>query len=198
MPARSPTTPKDHDAAIFLRDRAGRPNGAGAGTQLDYMCIQAVAIRTGHFSPTSSRMHRRLVPAALIPFLVLTVAPGACGGSNSDESGGEILSLELTEENGSGQAGTAVITPLNSERARIIMEIDHPPDVPQPAHVHPGPCGNLGDPVAALESLVDGRSETIVPMSLAELQRGGLVVHVHKSEADFEVSVACAALPADG
>lgn len=142
-------------------------------------------------------MHRRLVPAAaLIPLLVLTVAGGACGGSDRDESGGETLSLELTEENGSGQSGTAFISPVDSERARIVMEVDHPPDVSQPAHVHPGPCGNLGDPVAALESLVDGRSETIVPMSLAELQRGGLVVHAHKSEAEFEISVACAAIPA--
>ena len=140
-------------------------------------------------------MHRRLVPAALIPLLALIVAGGACGGSDRDESGGETLNLELAEENGSGQSGTALITPVDSERAQIVMEVDHPPDVPQPAHVHPGPCGNLGDPVAALESLVDGRSETIVPMSLAELQRGGLVVHAHKSEAEFEVSVACAAIP---
>lgn len=131
----------------------------------------------------------------LVP-LALTVASGACGGSDLDERGGETLTLELTQENGSGQSGTAVITPVDSERARIVMEIDRAPDVPQPAHVHPGPCGNLGDPVAALESLVDGRSETIVPVSQAELQRGGLVVHAHRSEAEFEVSVACAAIPA--
>lgn len=137
-------------------------------------------------------MHRKLVPVLL---LSLAVAVSACGGSDRDESGGETLNLELTEENGSGQSGTAVISPVDGERARIVMEVDHPPDAPQPAHVHPGPCGDLGDPVAALESLVDGRSETIVPMSLAELRRGGFVVHAHKSEAEFEVSVACAAIP---
>lgn len=130
--------------------------------------------------------------------LALAVAVGACGGSDGDESGGGILSLDLTEENGSGQSGTAVISPVDAGRARIVMEIDHPPNVPQPAHVHPGPCGDIGDPVAALESLVDGHSETIVPMSVAELRRGGLVVHAHKSEAEFEISVACVEIPAAG
>ena len=43
--------------------------------------------------------------------------------------------------------------------------------------------------------LLDGRSETIVPLSLAELQAGGLVVHAHKSDAEFEISVACAPIP---
>jgi hypothetical protein len=139
-------------------------------------------------------MHRKLVPAVLLSLLVgFTV--GACGGSDGDESGRGSLRLELVEENGSGQSGTAVLSTVNGDRARIVMEIDHPPDEPQPAHVHPGPCGDLGDPIAALESLVNGRSETIVPMSLAELQRGGLVVHAHKSESEFDVSVVCAAIP---
>ena len=130
--------------------------------------------------------------------LSLAVAVAACGGSDSDEGAKGTLRLELAEESESGQSGTAIISPVDGETTRIVMEIDHPPDLPQPAHVHPGPCGNLGDPIAALESLVDGRSETVVPMSLAELQRGGLVVHAHKSEAEFEVSVVCAAIPAAG
>jgi hypothetical protein len=127
--------------------------------------------------------------------LAVAVAAGACGGSESDEGAGGTVRLELVEENKSRQSGTAVISPVDGERTRIVMEVNHPPDLPQPAHVHPGRCGNLGDPIAALESLVNGRSETIVPISLADLQRGGLVVHAHKSEAEFDVSVACAAIP---
>jgi hypothetical protein len=137
-------------------------------------------------------VHRRLLPVVLVS---LAVAAGACGGSDSDEEAGGPMRLELVEENESGQSGTAVISPVDGESARIVMEVARAPDVPQPAHVHPGPCGNLGDPIAALESLVNGRSETIVPISLADLQRGGLVVHAHKSEAEFEVSVVCAAIP---
>jgi hypothetical protein len=145
-------------------------------------------------SPTEEQVGK-LAPAIVLP-LAAAFAVAACGRSDGGESGGGSVRLELAEEDGSGQSGTAVISAVGDERAKVVVELDNPPDVPQPAHVHPGPCGNLGDPVAALESLVDGRSETIVRMSLAELQRGGLVVHAHKSEAEFDVSVACAAIPA--
>jgi hypothetical protein len=126
-------------------------------------------------------------------FLSLLLVAGAlllagCGG-------GDGLTLELAEQNGSGQAGSATLTPVGDGRTRIVMELSNAPEVAQPAHVHPGPCDDLGPPVAGLESLVDGRSETIVPLSLAELQAGGLVVHAHKSDAEFEISVACAPIP---
>jgi hypothetical protein len=142
-----------------------------------------------------NRVFRRLVPVVL---LSLAVVAAACGGSGSDEGAGGTVRLELAEQNESGQSGTAVISPVDGERTRIVMEVDHPPGLPQPAHVHPGRCGDLDDPIAALESLVNGRSETIVPMSVADLQRGGLVVHAHKSEAEFDVSVVCAAIPSAG
>jgi hypothetical protein len=126
---------------------------------------------------------------------------GACGGSDDeDEAGGAdtALSLELMEQNGSGQSGTATLTPVGDERTKIVMELSNPPAVPQPAHVHPGPCDDLGDPVAALANLVRGRSETTVPLSFAELRRGDLVVHAHKSEREFPISVACAPIPEAG
>jgi hypothetical protein len=127
---------------------------------------------------------------------------GACGGGD-DEEGEAVgadtaLSLELMEQNGSGQSGTATLTPVGDERTKIVMELSNPPAVPQPAHVHPGPCGDLGDPVAALVNVVRGRSETTIPLSFAELRRGDLVVHAHKSEREYSVSVACAPIPEGG
>jgi hypothetical protein len=127
--------------------------------------------------------------------LSLSVAVTACGGADSDDGAEGSVKLELAEENESGQSGTAVLSPVDGGRTRVVIDVDNAPDLPQPAHVHPGRCGNLGDPIAALESLVNGRSETIVPISLSDLQRGGLVVHAHKSEAEFEVSIACATIP---
>jgi hypothetical protein len=44
-------------------------------------------------------------------------------------------------------------------------------------------------------NLEGGTSTTVVDMSIADLQRGGLVVHAHKSEAEFDVSVACGEIP---
>lgn len=126
-------------------------------------------------------------------FAILVVLGGVfllaqCGGE-------EALMLELMEQNGSGQSGTATLTTVGDGRTRIVLELANAGQVAQPAHVHPGACDDLGPPVAGLESLVDGRSATIVPLSLSELQAGGLVVHAHKSDAEFEISVACAPIP---
>ena len=115
-----------------------------------------------------------------------------CGGDDDDASSGDELMLELTEQNGSAQEGTATFTPLGTARTSIVLELTNPPDVPQPAHVHSGSCDDLGDPVVALANVEDGRSETEADMSVDQLVEGDLVIHAHKSEAEFDVSVACA------
>lgn len=128
----------------------------------------------------------RCLVTALIP-----LGLAACGGG-----GDSVLTLQLAQENSSGQSGTATLTPAGDGRTTVVLELSNPPDVPQPAHVHPGPCDDLGDPIAGLENLVAGRAETTAPMSLDELRTGDLVVHAHKSDAEFQISVACAPIPA--
>jgi hypothetical protein len=136
--------------------------------------------------------------ARWIAVVLALLALGACGGGDDEEetAGGDTaLRLELGEQNGSGQSGTATLTAVDDERTRIVMELSNPPSVPQPAHVHPGPCDDLGDPIAGLANVVRGRSETTVPLSFTELRRGDLVVHAHKSEKEYSISVACAPIP---
>jgi hypothetical protein len=136
--------------------------------------------------------------ARWVAVVIALLALGACGGEDDEEeaaSGGSALRLELGEQNGSGQSGTATLTAVGDERTRIVMELSNPPSVPQPAHVHPGPCDDLGGPVAGLANVVRGRSVTTVPLSFSELRRGDLVVHAHKSEKEFSISVACAPIP---
>ena len=116
-----------------------------------------------------------------------------CGGDDGDDAGsGEELTLELAEQNGSAQEGTATFTSLGVGRTRIVMELTNSPDVPQPAHVHSGSCDDLGDPVIALSDVEDGRSETEAPVSIEQLVEDEVVIHAHKSEAEYDVSVACA------
>jgi hypothetical protein len=122
---------------------------------------------------------------ALTAIICVTVA--GCGGG-SDEG----LTLRLIEQNGSGQSGTATFTLLPGDRTRIVMELGRPPDVSQPAHVHSGSCDDLGRPVVALKSLENGRSVTEVEVPLEDLERDGLVVHAHKSDDEYDISVACA------
>ncbi len=128
--------------------------------------------------------------------LVAALAVAGCGGGGNGEEGSaqQALTLDLAEQNASGQSGTARLT-ADGDTTRIVVEVENPPEVAQPSHVHEGTCGEIGDVVAPLENLVDGRAESVVDMSLAELQRRGLIVHAHKSEAEYDTSVACAEIP---
>jgi hypothetical protein len=137
-------------------------------------------------------MFRASWVAALLA-LVLCAGVVGCGDEGDEASAGaDELEVELVEQASSGQEGTATFTSLGGDRTRIVLELTNPPEVPQPAHVHSGSCDDLGDPVAALTDVTDGRSETDVEMSLDELAQGDLVIHAHQSEAEYDVSVACA------
>jgi hypothetical protein len=123
----------------------------------------------------------------LVTALFLTLQ--GCGGDEAE------LELELAEQNRSGQSGSATLTPADGGGTTIVIDLASPPAEPQPAHVHDGTCDDIGDVVAPLESIAEGASETTVPLSLDELRLGGLIVHAHKSDAEFDVSVACAPIP---
>jgi hypothetical protein len=135
----------------------------------------------------------RMGMAGLLAAAVLLGGVGCGGGDGDDDAGsGDELRLELAEQNGSEQEGTATFTPLGVGRTRIVMELTNPPDVSQPAHVHSGSCDDLGDPVIALSNVEDGRSETEASVSIEQLVEDEVVIHAHKSEAEYDVSVACA------
>jgi hypothetical protein len=130
-----------------------------------------------------------------LAFVAVLVLVGCGGdGNGEDVAGAPALALDLAAQNGSGQSGTARLT-ADGEKTRIVVEVANAPEVAQPSHVHEGTCDEIGDVVAPLKNLVDGRAESVVEMSLAELRRGGLIVHAHKSEAEYDMSVACAEIP---
>ncbi len=134
----------------------------------------------------------RMGMAGVLAAAVLLGGVGCGGGDGDDAGGADELMLELAAQNGSEQEGTATFTPLGVGRTRIVMELTNPPDVSQPAHVHSGSCDDLGDPVFALTNVEEGRSETEAPVSLEQLVEDEVVIHAHKSEAEYDVSVACA------
>jgi hypothetical protein len=120
------------------------------------------------------------------------IGVAGCGGGSGGSAGMAELTLQLVEQNSSGQDGRATFTSLDGGRTRVVLELTNPPNVAQPAHLHSGTCDDLGDPVFALTSVEDGTSETEVESSLEELEQGDLVIHAHKSDAEYDVSVACA------
>jgi hypothetical protein len=128
--------------------------------------------------------------------LLVAMALAGCGGDDEEATGSaDGLTLTLGEQASSGQSGTATLTADGDARTRVVVELSNPPSVEQPSHVHSGTCDDIGAVVAPLESINDGRAESVVQMSLKELQRGDLIVHAHKSEAESKVSVACSEIP---
>jgi len=128
--------------------------------------------------------------------LLLALAPVGCGGEEEQGVAGEsALTLTLAEQKGSGQSGTATLTADGDAQTRVVVELSNPPGPAQPSHIHSGTCDDIGPVVAPLESVEDGKAESVVSMPLEELQRGGLIVHAHESEAESKVSVACVEIP---
>ncbi len=54
-----------------------------------------------------------------------------------------------------------------------------------PAHIHPGTCTDLvPQPTYPLDNVVDGASDTEIPVTLDELFAGDLALNIHVSEDD--------------
>jgi hypothetical protein len=128
--------------------------------------------------------------ACIVPLAVLTFAVAACGGGSG---GGETqLTVPLAELVGSGQSGTATLTPDGDGATTVVIRVGNSPQAAQPAHIHPGTCGDL-DPLPAypLEPVSAGSSTTRISATLGELRSGRFAVNVHLSEEEIRTSVAC-------
>lgn len=150
-------------------------------------------------------MQRWLLLGALL--LLPVVALAACGGG-SNSSGDEAASdgatssdevvVELAEENGSGESGTATLTAMG-DQTQVVLELTNPTTNSQPAHIHEGSCGPAlnPEPLHGLTNVIEGRSETVVNRPLSELTAGGLAINIHQSNAELEKFVACGNLPGE-
>jgi hypothetical protein len=103
--------------------------------------------------------------------------------------------VTLTEQNGSGQNGTAELTDMGDGTTKVVLVISSNTADPQPAHIHNGTCAALDPkPVYPLTSVVNGKSETIVNASIAELLSKPYAINVHKSAAEASVYVSCGSI----
>ena len=102
------------------------------------------------------------------------------------------LTIDLGAQNNSGETGTATLTP-EGHKTKVVIEMSNAPaGVVQPAHIHKGTCANLDKaPKWKLEPVKDGKSTTMVPVSLATILKDKTAVNVHKSAAEIQMYVAC-------
>lgn len=122
-----------------------------------------------------------------VAFVTATTSPGIGGGP-------EEFSLE--EQSDSNEEGDVTLTETSDGRLNIVLTVDNvPANLSQPAHIHNGSCDELGSVRYNLNPVVNGRSETTLSMTLAQLTAQlPLAINVHRSASQMNVNVACADL----
>src|SRR5687768_557498 len=102
------------------------------------------------------------------------------------------LTIQLMEQNASGQTGTATLTGMDDGKLMVMVQLSNGSTVAQPAHIHAGTCANLDPkPAYPLTSVTNGASDTMVDVSLDTLLAGQFAINVHKSAAEASIYVAC-------
>lgn len=118
-----------------------------------------------------------------------TVTPTATSASTP----AAVITINLTAQNNSGQAGTATLT-AKGNQTEVVMNLSTGPagaSTEQPVHIHTGTCASLGDVAHGLTNLVNGKSTTTVDVSLSTLLNGTFAINAHKSGAEASVYTAC-------
>src|SRR5574340_807955 len=103
------------------------------------------------------------------------------------------VTVKLNALNNSGQTGTAILSPEGSNKTKVVIELSGiPAGVVEPAHIHMGTCDKLNPaPKWPLQSIKDGRSTTVVPVSLDSILKDKTAINVHKSPTDIMTYVSC-------
>ena len=140
----------------------------------------------------------RIFTSALL--VLLAVAAAGCGSGGGDNggtttttsSGKKGVLVQLQEQNFSGEAGDATLTP-EGNKTRVVIAMASYAANPQPAHIHKGTCEKLdATPAYPLHDVVNGKSTTVVPISLSKLLDGKYAINMHRSAKQLKVYVACA------
>ena len=103
-----------------------------------------------------------------------------------------VVTVKLEAQNNSGETGTATLTP-EGNKTKVVIELSNgPKGIAQPAHIHLGTCDKLDKaPKWKLEAIKDGKSVTLVPVSLDTILKDKTAINVHKSAAEVQVYVSC-------
>ncbi len=150
----------------------------------------------------------RAAPAARDGEQMTTEAPPApTTGTTSSSVHPSTITVELTEQNGSGQNGTASLRERQDGTFVVLIEMSPPskfPGAAQNAHIHNASCAEyaamtdfneqLATVVDSLASLANGRSRTTVEQPLAKRATGRFSINVHEQEAPYTV-VGCGDIP---
>ena len=125
-------------------------------------------------------MKRLISSAAAAAFTVMTGLALAQGAP---------VTVQLGEQNKSGESGTATIT-QQGDKTQVVLQMKGAPAEAQPAHIHNGSCASLDPkPRIPLQNVSNGKSTTTLSMPMSEVTKGA--INVHKSATDLKTYVAC-------
>jgi hypothetical protein len=146
------------------------------------------------------KLHWLIVAAALAATSSMAWAQDKKESKKSGSKGAKSMTVKMGAQNKSGETGTAKLTAEGADKTRVEISLKGgPKGVDQPAHIHEGSCAKLDPkPKQGLENVVNGKSTTVVPMSLADLSKGGLAINVHKSKEDIQTYVSCGDIKGGG
>ncbi len=102
------------------------------------------------------------------------------------------MTVQLKEQNGSKENGTAVLTAVDNHTQVKIDVSNGPANPSQPSHIHMGACPTPGGVKYTLNDVVAGQSTTVIDIKLDDLlTQLPLAINIHKSAAAIGTYVAC-------
>lgn len=118
---------------------------------------------------------------------LLLATPKARASSKKDTH-----TVSLNPQNNSGVNGSATFEEKEGQLV-VTIELNDTKDIAMPSHIHSGSCNELKEVLYPLDNVIDGGSQTILEMTLKELESNKpIALNVHKSESELMTSVACA------
>ena len=203
-------------AAVVVHDSNGTTAGSVAdGNSIDiigggFAAGEVITLQIAHGGGTDTLNAGSITANSGGAFAVLNVSlPASLGAGDSasvvatGDSGtvgvgalritSSSLTLRLAELGGSGQSGSAVLVALGSETNVVVTVSVSPggPGVGQPLHIHSGTCEDLGGVDFPLTTLLNGRSESTIAVSLQTLLDGRFAVNLHESGSNAGNFVSC-------
>lgn len=142
-------------------------------------------------------MRNKMVLGAVLVLLVIAVASAAGyilfirnndsdndSDTNQEESSSSeddnSLRIDLNSKSDINQYGTATIKEEN-EKLAIELSLVNSPSTVQPVHIHRGTCDAPGEIIVNLTNVVNGRSSSVVDLTLDAVNDGNHVITGHRS-----------------
>lgn len=118
-----------------------------------------------------------------------TLAPSSAPTTNA-----EGVSIVFSPGRDGNQPGVVQLIPQGDKTQVVINMQPGPAGVAQPAQINTGSCPDVGPSKYPLTNVADGKSSTVVDVSLSDLLKIGYAVTVQKSSSEPIAYVACADL----